>query len=319
LIDEFLQLRVVEHAASPENRANLSSAKGGAMIVVFGSINVDLLVPVPHLPSPGETVLGGDYQIAPGGKGANQALAARRAGSKVAMVGAVGRDAFADIALSLLRQGGVDVNLVAATSRPTGCATITIDAAGENQIAVSSGANLAVTAAQVPDRLLGPETVLVLQREVPMSENAKLIRRARERDAYIVLNLAPAGSLAPAKFKDIDILIANENEAAALDPRIALRLRRALVVTRGAAGVIAYLADGGAVEVPALKIDPIDTTGAGDTFTGVLAAGLDLGLPLDAALRRAGAAAALACLAVGAQPAMPDRAAIDDAIDRLQT
>jgi ribokinase len=289
------------------------------MIVVFGSINVDLLVPVPHLPSPGETVLGGDYQIAPGGKGANQALAARRAGSEVAMIGAVGCDGFADIGLSLLRQGMVDVSLVATSARPTGCATITIDAAGENQIAVSSGANLAVTAAQVPDRLLGPETVLVLQREVPMQENTALIRRARERGAFIVLNLAPAGPIEPAVLQYIDIIIANEGEAATLDSEAARRLRQALVVTRGGAGSIAYLFDGAAIEVPPLKIAPIDTTGAGDTFAGVLAAGLDQGLLLDAALRRASAAAALACLTVGAQPAMPDRTAIDEAVGRLQT
>jgi ribokinase len=288
------------------------------MIVVFGSINVDLLVPVPHLPSPGETVLGDDYQIAPGGKGANQALAARRAGSQVAMIGAVGRDAFAEIGLSLLRQGGVDLSLVATSTRPTGCAMITIDAAGENQIAVSSGANLAVTAAQVPDHLLGPKTVLVLQREVPMPENAALIRRAHERGACIVLSLAPAGPIAPAGFEDIDIVVANEREAGALDPMVSHRLRRALVVTRGAAGAIAYLADGGTIEVPALKIAPVDTTGAGDTFAGVLATGLDQRLPLDAALRRASAAAALTCLAVGAQSAMPNRAAIDEAVDRLQ-
>jgi ribokinase len=288
------------------------------MIVVFGSINVDLLVPVPHLPSPGETVLGSDYQIAPGGKGANQALAARRAGSRVAMIGAVGCDAFADIALSLLRQGGVDVSLVATSARPTGCATITIDAGGENQIAVSSGANLAVTAAQVPDRLLGPETTLVLQREVPTPENAMLIRRAREHGSRVVLSLAPAGSIDPARFEDIDIIIANEGEAAALNRATASRLRHALIVTRGGAGAIAYLVDGSIVEVPALKIAPVDTTGAGDTFAGVLGAGLDQGLPLDMALRRASVAAALACLAIGAQPAMPDRVAIDKAVSRLR-
>jgi ribokinase len=288
------------------------------MIVVFGSINVDLLVPVAHLPSPGETVLGGDYRIAPGGKGANQAVAARRAGSEVAMVGAVGSDAFAEIALSLLRQDGVDLSHVATGDRPTGCATITIDAVGENQIAVSSGANFTVTAGQVPDRLLGPETVLVLQREVPMPENAALIRRARERRACIVLSLAPAGSIDPAKPDDIDIIVANEREAMALDADASRRLRQALIVTRGGAGAIAYLADGTTLEIPALKITPVDTTGAGDTFAGVLAAGLDHGLPLDAALRRASAAAALTCLAVGAQPAMPDRAAIDKAVGQLQ-
>src|ERR1700744_4394694 len=109
------------------------------MILVFGSINVDLLVPVPHLPAPGETVLGGDYAIAPGGKGANQAVAAHPDGAAGTMIGAVGRYPFAEIGLSILRRDGVDLSLVAATDRPTGCATITVDPAGENMIAIASG------------------------------------------------------------------------------------------------------------------------------------------------------------------------------------
>ncbi|HTQ34191.1 MAG TPA: ribokinase [Stellaceae bacterium] len=288
------------------------------MIVVFGSINVDIVVPVPHLPAPGETVLGSDYRIAPGGKGANQALAARRAGSDVVMCGMVGRDAFADIALAGLRRDGVDLRHVATGQRPTGCATITVDAAGENAIAVSSGVNLDIKAGELPDTLLGMRTILVLQREVPMAENAASIRRARDRGARIVLSLAPAGPIASASYKDIDILIANESEAATLDADVPRRLRQALIVTRGAAGAIAHLADGHEVAVPALEIDPVDTTGAGDTFAGVLAAGLDQGLDLKAAMRRASVAAALACLSIGAQDAMPERVAIEAAMSRLQ-
>lgn len=287
------------------------------MIVVFGSINIDLIVPVTHLPVPGETVLGGDYKIAPGGKGANQALAARHAGADVTMIGAVGRDGFAEAALSLLRRDGVDLSFVATTSRPTGCATIAVDKKGENLIAVASCANLEVVATQVPDRLLGPETTLVLQREVPIAENAMLIRRARAKGARIVLSLAPTGPIAPARLEDIDILIANENEAAALDADAVRQLRQALVVTRGAAGAEAHLPDGSRIAMPALPIVAVDSTGAGDTFAGVLAVGLDQGLELTGALRRASVAAALACLAVGAQSAMPDRAAIDAAVARL--
>ncbi|HTW54781.1 MAG TPA: ribokinase [Stellaceae bacterium] len=287
------------------------------MIVVFGSINVDLIVPVAHLPAPGETVLGDDYTMAPGGKGANQALAARRAGADVTMIGAVGRDGFAEAALSLLRRDRVDLDLVATSLRPTGCATITVDPKGENQIAVSSGANLDVVAAQMPDRLLGPGTVLVLQREIPIAENAALICRARERGARIVMSVAPAGPIAPAQSEDIDIIIANEGEASAGGLGSQPRPRQALIVTHGALGVVAYLSKGGEIVAPALPIEPVDTTGAGDTFAGVLAAGLDEGLPFDLALRRASAAAALACLAIGAQSAMPDRAAIDAAVARL--
>jgi len=287
------------------------------MIVVFGSINADLIVPVARLPAPGETVLGGDYTIAPGGKGANQALAARRAGADVMMIGAVGRDGFAEAALSLLRRDGVDLDLVATSSRPTGCATIAIDERGENQIAVSSGANLEVVATQVPDLRLGRQTTLVLQREVPAAENAALIRRARARGARVVMSVAPAGPIVPAQAEDIDIIIANEGEASASGLGSQPRPRQALIVTRGAHGVVAYLPNSGEIVAPALPIEPVDTTGAGDTFAGVFAAGLDEGLPFELALRRASAAAALACLAVGAQSAMPDRAAIDAAVARL--
>ncbi|HUI35345.1 MAG TPA: ribokinase [Stellaceae bacterium] len=290
------------------------------MIVVFGSINVDVLVPVPHLPARGETVLGSTYRIAPGGKGANQALAARRAGADVFMAGAVGDDVFATIGLDLLRHDGVDLSLVATVDRPTGCAVITVDPEGENQIAVASGANLLARAAQVPDRLLRPETVLVLQREVPAEENAVLVARARARGARIVLSLAPAGPIEPARLKDIDIIIANDGEAATFGAplSIARRLRQALIITRGAEGATASLADGKRISVPALAVEPVDTTGAGDTFAGVMAAGLDTGLALESALRRASVAAALSCLALGAQAAMPSREAIDEAAVRLR-
>ncbi|HEX3536681.1 MAG TPA: ribokinase [Stellaceae bacterium] len=289
------------------------------MILVFGSINIDVLMPVPHLPAPGETVLGGDYVLAPGGKGANQALAAHRAGAKVMMAGAVGGDGFAAAALELLERHGVDLGLVRRVSAPTGCATVLIGADGENLIAVASGANAAVRAADVPDALLGPATVLVCQMEVPPAETAALIRRARRRRARVMLNLAPALPLEPGLLADIDVLVANWGEAATLGQQeaAATRLRAALVVTEGAAGATAYLADGARIVVPALAIEPVDTTGAGDAFVGVLAAALDQGLALAPALHRASAAAGLACLGRGAQPALPDRTAIDAALARL--
>ena len=291
------------------------------MILVFGSINIDLICPVPDLPQPGETVLGGDYALLPGGKGANQALAARRAGSEVVLVGAVGRDAFAPIALSLLRGDGVETKLVRELDWPTGCAAIMVSAAGENAIAVSSGANSHTRSDWVPDELLDARTIVVAQMEVPLAETAPLIRRARNRGARCLLNLAPARPVDLGLLSEIDLLIANEREAATLrcDPaELAQRLRRVLIVTRGAAGALAFLADGSRLEVPALPIDPIDTTGAGDTFVGVLAAGLDLGSNLDQALLRASAAAGLVCLGRGAQTAMPNAAAIDAAMTKLR-
>lgn len=290
------------------------------MIVVFGSINVDLVIPVPRLPAPGETVLGGDYALFPGGKGANQALAARRAGASVMLAGAVGRDGFAGVALDLLRRDGVDLQLVTEIDRPTGCAGIMVAGSGENMIAVASGANHAVTADMVPDRLFSPDTVVVAQMELPLAETAAVLRRARASGARTVLNLAPAAPLPADLLADIDLLVANEGEAASLGaaPQLIARgLRQGLVVTRGAAGAVAYLASGEVIAVPALPITPVDTTGAGDTFVGVMAASLDAGLALGPALRRAGAAAALACLERGAQPGMPWAAAIDEAAARL--
>jgi ribokinase len=290
------------------------------MILVFGSINVDVIVPVPHLPQPGETVLGGDYALLPGGKGANQALAARRAGAEVVMAGAVGSDRFADTALDPLRRAGIDTRLVRAADQPTGCAAIMVAASGENIIAVASGANAAVRANQVPDALLGPDTILVAQMEVPPQETAAMIRRVRAAGGATLLNLAPAQPIPPALLPEIDVLLANDGEAATLaaDPgQIAATLRRALVVTHGSAGASAHLPAGASLSVPALPIVPIDTTGAGDTFVGVLAAALDLGMPLEIGLRRASAAAGLACLARGAQSAMPDKTAIDAAVTRL--
>ena len=290
------------------------------MIVVFGSINVDLIVPVPRLPRAGETVLGGDYAVLPGGKGANQALAARRAGAKVVLAGAVGADSFAGIALDLLRGDGVDTRLVRVVEQPTGCAAIMVSSEGENTIAVAPGANASARSDQVPDELLGAGTTLVVQMEVPPCETALLIRRLRTRGGCSLLNLAPAVPIDIALLEEIDLAVANEGEAATTgsDPeQLARRLRQGLVVTRGAAGALALLRDGIRIEVPALAIKPVDTTGAGDTFVGVLAAALDLGSPVEAALHRASAAAGLACLARGAQTAMPDEAAIAAAVGRL--
>src|SRR5579863_10224383 len=161
------------------------------VILVFGSINIDLVVPVPLLPVPGETVLGGDYALLPGGKGANQALAACRAGASVTLAGAVGGDAFADLALVNLRRDGVDLSQVRRVEQATGLAAIMVDRTGENLIAVASGANHMAAAASVPDTLLGPAAVLVCQMEVMPAENWSLIRRARAAGARIVLNLAP--------------------------------------------------------------------------------------------------------------------------------
>ncbi|HVH76556.1 MAG TPA: PfkB family carbohydrate kinase [Stellaceae bacterium] len=289
-------------------------------ILVFGSINIDIVVPVPLLPAPGETVLGGERALLPGGKGANQALAARRAGAAVAFAGSVGADGFAALALDPLRRAGVDTSLVRECAAPTGCAAIMVSPSGENAIAVAPGANALARAADVPDSSLGGDTLLLAQMEVPVGETAALLRRLRARGGRAVLSYAPALPIDPALLRDVDFLLANRSEAARLGDTpqaIARTLREGLVVTLGPEGAVAYMRDGGQTAVAALPIEPIDTTGCGDTFAGVFAAALDARLPPTLALRRASAAAGLAALARGAQSAMPEAAAIDAALTRL--
>lgn len=292
------------------------------MIVVFGSVNLDLIFAFPTLPAPGQTVLAPDMRIEPGGKGANQALAAARDGARVVMAGAVGRDALAADALALLRAEGVDLARVAVTDRTTGCAAIFVDSVGRNAIGVGSGANFAARADRVEDALLSPGTTLVLQMEVAAPETEALIRRARARGARVVLNLAPAAPLAPDALAMLDVLVVNEGEAAWLASRVgcapdAAGLREALgiIVVRTLGERGAEAADeGGRTRAPALAVQAVDTTGAGDCFTGVLAAGLDRGLALPAALARASAAAGLSCTRRGSQSTMPRRAEIDAAL-----
>lgn len=295
------------------------------MIVVFGSINIDLVIQVDGLPRPGETVLSEAYELFPGGKGANTAVAAARAGADTLLFGKVGPDGFADPALAILREAGVGLDGVETSGRPTGCATIWVDSGGENSIVVASGANLDARAAQVPDSVLGPATLLALQMEVPVSENWAIIERAKAAGARIMLNLAPAGMVPVSVLRSVDYLVTNEVEAAMLAGELGLdagqptRVPRLLadrygltcIVTLGGAGAIAFGPDGG-FSIPAMPIAPVDTTAAGDAFCGGLAAALDSGLDLPDALRRASTGAGLACRTRGAQSSLPLKNAIDE-------
>lgn len=287
------------------------------MIVVFGSINLDLVTHVDAIPRPGETVLGPGYAKIPGGKGANQALAARRAGARVALVGAAGRDDFADAALALLAADGVDLTGVARVDAPTGAAFIAVDAKGENAIVVASGANAFARADALEAMTLGPGDTLLLQRETPEAENLAAARRAKAAGARVILNLAPAGALPDAWFEVLDALILNEHEAAALGAGMgvgsapdavarAIDARRgvACVVTLGGEGAIAWTG-GVRREAPAPAIEVVDTTGAGDAFVGAFAAALDHGLHIGGALLRGVAAGGLACTTAGAQTSLP--------------
>jgi ribokinase len=287
------------------------------MIVVFGSINLDLIFALDRLPQPGETLLGPGVSIQPGGKGANQAVAAALDGAQVVMAGAVGADALADGALAGLRQAGVELRRVARVEAATGCAAICTDRDGQNLIAVGSGANLRAQAAQIEDALLGSGTTVVLQMEVQAAETEALIRRARERGARIVLNLAPAAPLALDALRTVDVLIVNEHEASWLALHLGAAPETALGVT-----VVRTLGERGSVfsgpqgqgTVAALPVDAVDTTAAGDCFTGVLAAALDAGAALPDGLRRASVAAGLCCSRRGSQASLPRAAEIDAAL-----
>lgn len=285
------------------------------MIVCFGSINIDLIVPVPRLPAPGETVMGPDCRMEPGGKGANQAVAAALDGAHVVMAGAVGTDPLAAPALSGLESSGADLSLVARVDGSTGCALIGVDSEARNLIIVASGANTAARADQVADALLTPATTLLLQMELPEPQTASLIRRARAHGARIVLNLAPALPLSDDALRMVDVLVVNETEAAWVAGQCdaaadAASLSAALGVT-----VIRTLGADGAeapgITVPTPDIVAVDTTAAGDCFTGVLAAALDRGAALEDAMRRAVLAASLACTRPGSQRSLPTRKEID--------
>jgi ribokinase len=291
------------------------------MITVFGSINLDLIGGVERLPRPGETVAGGAFATAAGGKGANQALAARRAGAEVRMIGAVGRDGFAAPALELLKAGGVDLAGLREADAPTGVALILVDKAGENVIAVMPGANGTVSEEDAADLAFAPEDVLLLQLEVPVPAIEAAAKRARAADARVLLNFAPFRADALGLLAHATHLIVNESECALIAEAVGIpagplsiqaeglaeRYGLTVIATLGKQGVLA-VTRGIFTECAALPVRAIDTVGAGDTFCGYLAAGLSEGLPPPQAYALAAAAASLACTRPGAQPAIPLRA-----------
>jgi ribokinase len=282
-------------------------------IVVLGSLNVDLVARVPALPGPGETVLGDRLLTYTGGKGANQAVAAARLGGRVAMVGRVGRDAGGDALLRQLAADGVDAAGVERDGEePSGAALIMVGADAENLIAVAPGANGRVGPADVSRALAaaGPDGLLVLQLEIPLAAAEQAIREGRR----VLLNAAPATPLPFDLLRELEALVANESEAAALLGRSlpgveAARALRAAgsalaVVTMGAAGSALCDADGARVVEP-FPVRAVDTTAAGDAFVGALAVGLAAGRPAAEAVRFANAAGAAAATRPGAQESLP--------------
>lgn len=294
------------------------------MIIVVGSINLDLVGAVGRLPTPGETVPGDNFVTAPGGKGANQALAARRAGLDVRMIGAVGDDAFAQEALELLNEAGVDLSGVRRAGAATGVALILVGGDGENMIAVIPGANGAVSPGDVEAAAIDSGDIVLLQNEVPGDTVKAALAAARRVGALSILNTAPWRDDRAELIGQADIIVANETEfdlaagslalaGSSRDQKMAAfvtQTGRIIVVTLGAEGVIAATKDG-ISRASAPKIAPVDTVGAGDAFCGYLAAGLADGRSLQEAMARAARAGALACLKPGAQPAVPEASEVD--------
>ncbi len=281
-------------------------------VLVVGSANADLVVAVERRPAGGETVLGGDTVLAPGGKGANTAVAAGRLGADVALLGAVGDDPYGRLLLDSLRAAGVDTGLVRTSDRPTGIAYITVTPDGENAILVSPGANSSLEPADV-DAVFDGVEIMVASLEVPLPTVEHAVARAAERGVKVLLNLSPAGELSPETLAKLDVLLVNEHEAAWLtgpggDFRKLLGLGpRAAVVTLGAAGAV-VVEDHGSTEVASPEVEAVDTTGAGDAFAGALAASLADGADLVDAAKRAVRVAAFSVTRAGAQPSYPTAA-----------
>lgn len=304
-----------------------------APIFVVGSLNMDFVAQVNRLPLRGETVPGSGFRTIPGGKGANQACAAGRLGGRVRMVGRVGDDVFGAQLRGSLQASGVDVSAVHVTdATPSGAALILVDAGGENQIVVASGANGCVTPSDV-EAALGDATsgYLLLQLETPLETVAAAAAIGRRRGLTVILDPAPARTLPAALIECVDILTPNESEALVLlgraeatvsleqAPDVGRAVRglgaRTAILKLGEAG--AFLSSASALgHFAAPRVDAVDATAAGDTFNGALAVALAEGRSIDDAIAFANAAAALSVTRFGAQPSIPTRAEVD-ALQRL--
>lgn len=304
-------------------------------ICVVGSINMDLVVQTPRIPVPGETIIGGPFATHPGGKGANQAVAAGRAGASVVMIGCVGDDEFGRELRAGLDEEGLDTTHVhVAPGVASGIALIAVDAQGQNTIIVAPGANGALSRDDVRDAdpAITAADVLLLQLEVPLPVVEQAARLAHHAGVTVMLNPAPAQPLPPDLLALCDYLTPNETEAEALtgilptDWDTAAQAARRLV-DMGASSVIVTLGSRGALLLhegmvqrqPAFTVNVIDTTAAGDAFVGAFATAIGRGLPAPAALQRAAAAGALATTVPGARPSLPRATAIDALIESLKT
>ncbi len=301
------------------------------VIVVFGSLDIDMMMPVAHFPKPGETVLcTTDYLSRPGGKGSNQAVAASRAGAKVAVVGKVGDDSFGRRCVNNLKNQSIWASGIGISERPTGSSTIAVDPHGANFSIVAPGANLEATSDQVPDEVLTSQNIILTQLEATPQETFSVLARAHAGGAITILNASPAENMPRAELKNIDYLIVNEVEALQLadifdidgaDPRhiaqtIAHTGKLTCIVTLEAKGSVAARGND-LYTVATLSVDAVDTTGAGDAFCGIFAACLQTGHDWLKALHYASAGAALSCQGLGAQDGMPFMEDIEKVIGDL--
>ena len=291
-------------------------------VAVVGSANVDLVVPVPRHPAGGETILGGDLVRHPGGKGANQAVAAARAGGvPTTFIGALGQDEAGELLETSMRDAGVDVGLVERLDAATGTALISVSPDGENSIIVAPGANGHVRIGSAQASRLATADVVLAQLEIPL-EVVQQAAAARGKDTLMVLNAAPSQELPDELWASLDVLVVNEHEAADMagldhiDPEALARalLTRvpAVVITLGGEGSLVATRDQAPVRVAAFPVQVVDTTGAGDTYCGVLAAELAKGAALPQAARVAAAAGALATTGLGAQESVPTAGQVSD-------
>ena len=298
-----------------------------AHVAVVGSLNMDLVARAPRIPQPGETIMGRDFHTLPGGKGANQAVAAARLGARVAMVGRVGNDAFARLLLDNLAAAGVDhTSVIQDSGAATGVALIVVDAAGQNSIVVASGANMRLSPADVEaaETAIASADVLLLQLETPLETVTRAAQIAHAHGVTVILNPAPAQPLPPALLSLVDVLVLNESETALLTglpidsrPRVeaaAEALRESgvgvVILTLGERGALLAQA-GGTQAFPAFTVTVVDTTAAGDAFMGGLAVALAEGQSLAEGTRWGNAAGALATTQLGAQPSLPTRRAVE--------
>ena len=302
-------------------------------IVVVGSLNMDLVVQVPEIPKPGETILGFNFGSFPGGKGANQAVAAARLGATVTMIGQVGDDSYGEILVGNLASEGVNTKHISIDrNSATGVAMITVDERGQNSIAVASGANFTLTAEQIQSawEKIGEIDVLVMPLETPLETIYRAAKLAKDQNVRVVLNPAPARPLNPDLLTMVDILIPNEHGTLQIagyidngDSSIAESARA--LIGRGVNTVVITLGENGAMivdkklgekTIPSIKVDVLDTTAAGDSFVAALAVGLVEGKSLSEACSFANAAGAITVTRMGAQPSLPTRREITEFLER---